>query len=320
MSKMGDSARNGLSQRDAQRLTDHLETCSKCTIVYEEVDEVGSHLAMVMIPLLLGGVVGGTLLSTLAAPTSAMAADLAIPALPHAVQAVAGAGTLAAPAVAGALSFGALASGTGAVVGGLAVAVVLGTGFALGTVPQAAPADPVTVAAPYGTAAPQGETDPSSTPTDNANGGSDGTGLGVGGVLDPGDGTVGGVVDGVTDTVGNTVNSVTDTVGNTVNTVTQTVNTVVPVVPPVVVNVGVNVTGTGTPGAHLTLNAGGVVYASTTIGNNGTFALNATVPQSVGSLTLVQTDQGLVGSLLGGVLVLLKPLLIGSSSGLPVHL
>jgi len=324
MSKMGDDVRNGLSQRDAKRLTDHLETCSKCTIVYDEVDEVGSHLAMVMIPILLGGVVGGGLLSTLAAPTSAMAADMFIPALPHAVEAVAGAGALAAPAVAGALSFGAIASGAGAVVGTLAVAAVLGSGIAVGSLPQTPPANPVSVAAPHVSASASASADPSPSGTPGAGdgaGGGTGTGTGVGGtvggVVDTVDGTVGGVVD----TVDTTVNTVTNTVNTTVNTVTNTVNTVVPVVPPVAVDVAVHVSGSGTPGAHLSLNAGGVVYATTTVAANGTFSIGATVPQSVGSLKLVKIDNGnLVGSLLGGVLVLLKPLLIGSSSGLPVSL
>jgi RNA polymerase sigma factor (sigma-70 family) len=330
MSKMGDDVRNGLSQRDAQRLTDHLETCSKCTIVYDEVDEVGSHLAMVMIPLLLGGVVGGGIISALAAPASAMAADLVIPALPHAVAAVGGVGALAAPTIAGALSFGAIASGTGALVGGIAVAAVLGSGIALGAAPQAAPADPVSVAAPHvSVTVSSAPADPSPSGTPGADDGSGaGAGAGgagggvVGGLVDTVDGTVGGVVDTVgntVNTVGNTVNTVTDTVNNTVNSVTNTVSTVVPVVPPVNVNVGVNISGTGTPGAHVTLTAGGILYATTTVGGNGLFSISASIPQSAGSATVKQTDTGLVGSLLGGVLVLLKPLVVSVSSGLPVH-
>ena len=133
MAHIGDHTRNGLSARDAERMTDHLEDCAKCTIVSEEVDEVGSHLALVMLPLLLGGIAGGTLLSQLAQPSSAMASEL-IPAMPQAVEAVAGGTAVAAPAIAGALSLGA-ATGTGAVVGSLAVAAVLGTTIALGAAP-----------------------------------------------------------------------------------------------------------------------------------------------------------------------------------------
>jgi RNA polymerase sigma factor (sigma-70 family) len=64
MSRLGEHARDGLSARDRERLTAHLAGCDRCTIVSEEVDEVGSHLAMVMLPLLLGGVAGGSLLAT----------------------------------------------------------------------------------------------------------------------------------------------------------------------------------------------------------------------------------------------------------------
>ena len=144
MAHLGDHIRNGLSTRDAERMTDHLEDCAKCTIVSEEVDEVGSHLAIVMLPLLLGGVVGGTLLSQLAQPSSSMAAEL-IPAMPQAVEAVAGGTAVAAPVIAGALSMGASTS-TGMVVGGLAVAAVLGTTIALGVTPPAL-SDPPTIVA-----------------------------------------------------------------------------------------------------------------------------------------------------------------------------
>jgi RNA polymerase sigma factor (sigma-70 family) len=300
MSKLGDNARNGLSQRDAQRLTDHLETCAKCTIVSEEVDEVGSHLAMVMIPLLLGGVVGGSVLATLSTPAGAMAAEMAIPAMPQAVEAVATAGAVAAPVIAGALSLGATA-GTGALVGSVALVAVLGSGIAVGVVPQAAPTEPISIAAPASTSAPSVDVEPkqgtdpnavdpgASSPTDPANPSSIPS-------------AVGGVVDGVG------------------GVVTQVVDTVATVVPPVDVTVAVNLSGTGTPGAHVALQAGGIVYASTTIGSNGSFSLSASaVPQSVGSLTAVQTvNQGLIGSLLNGVLVLLQPLVISVSSGLPV--
>ena len=135
MSRLGDHARDGLSARDAERLTDHLETCAKCTIVSEEVEEVGSHLAMVMLPLLLGGIAGGTLLSQLAEPTRAMAADMFIPAMPQTVEAIATGGAAAGTAIAGAFASAARPA-TSALVGGLAVAAVLGTGIAVGSLPD----------------------------------------------------------------------------------------------------------------------------------------------------------------------------------------
>src|SRR5690606_32392503 len=44
MSKLGEHARDGLGTRDRTRLLAHLEDCSRCVIVSEEVEEVGSHL------------------------------------------------------------------------------------------------------------------------------------------------------------------------------------------------------------------------------------------------------------------------------------
>jgi hypothetical protein len=312
MAHLGDHTRNGLSVRDAERMTDHLDDCAKCTIVCEEVDEVGSHLAYVMLPLLLGGIAGGTLLSQLAQPSSAMASEL-IPAMPQAVEAVAGGTAVAAPAIAGALSLGA-AAGPGAVVGSLAVAAMLGTSIALGAAP-AVVADPPVVASVVDATSPAAPavesssepkpTDPDNIPADagTVSGGEGGGGLGgtIGGVLD-GLGGDGGVVDGVTDVVG-------DTVDDVVETVTQPVT------------VTVSVSGTGTPGAGVALKAAGTVYATTTVSANGTYSISAGgIPQAVGNISVVQTvDQSLLGGLIGGVLNVLKPLKISSSSGgLPV--
>ena len=310
MAHLGDHTRNGLSARDAERMTDHLEDCEKCTIVSEEVDEVGSHLAMVMLPLLLGGIAGGGLLSALAQPSGAMAAEMAIPAMPAVVEAVAGGTVAGGTVVAGALSMGA-ATGTGAVVGSLAVAAVLGTTLALGISAPPASVEPpaaveqlVDVASPTAPAeavdtldtGPQ-LTDPANIP-DSVTGGVEGGGSTVGGVLDG----VGGLVGGVTDVVD-------DTVDDVVQTVTQPVT------------VTVSVSGTGTPGASVALKAAGTVYATTTVGANGSFSIAAGgIPEAVGNISVVQTvDQSLLGGLLGGVLNLLKPLHIGSSSGgLPV--
>jgi RNA polymerase sigma factor (sigma-70 family) len=303
MSHLGDHIRNGLGARDAERMTDHLEDCAKCTIVSEEVDEVGSHLAMVMLPLLLGGIAGGTLLSQLAQPSSSMAAEL-IPAMPQAVEAVAGGTAVAAPVIAGALTMGA-ATTSGALVGGLAVAAVLGTTIALGVVPPVADEPPVAVAVAeiQDVASPAAPTDdaptgvgPTATDPDNIPSLVGGVGDTLGGLLGgggEGEG-VGGVVDGVTDVVDDTLQDVVQTV-----------------------TVNVSISGTGTPGASVALKAAGTVYATTTVGANGTYSISAGgVPQAVGSISVVQTvDQSLLGGLIGGVLTVLKPLTISSSSG-----
>jgi RNA polymerase sigma factor (sigma-70 family) len=317
MSRLGDHARDGLSARDAQRLTDHLETCAKCTVVSEEVEEVGSHLALVMLPLLLGGIAGGTLLSQLSQPSSAMAADMLVPAMPQSVEAIATGGAAAGTALAGAFSLGGTVATTAAV-GGLAVAAVLGTGIAVGTLPPGpAPTDDSVVVASVDDDAPV-DASPESTspaadpgpagpsPTDIPSG-EGGTGTGGGG------GTVGGVVNGVTDTVGDVVDEVTDTVSDTVDDVTEVVQQ------PVVLTISAS--GSGTPGAKVSLQAAGTVYATTTVGSNGKYSISAGgIPETVGSLSVVQkVDQSLLGGIVNGVLQVLKPLTISSSSGgLPV--
>ncbi|HEV7742476.1 MAG TPA: sigma-70 family RNA polymerase sigma factor [Pseudolysinimonas sp.] len=295
MSRLGDRARDGLGARDAERMAAHLEECAKCTIVSEEVEEVGSHLAMVMLPLLLGGIAGGTLLSQLAQPSSASAAEMLVPALPQSVEAIATGGAAAGTALAGAFSL-AGAAGTTAVVGGLAVAAVLGTGIAVGTLPDPTPTTPATVVA-----AADDSVSPAATPsaTDPA---SDPGPAGPSPAEVPSGSAGGGVVDDVVDTVDETVTEV-------VNVVQQ----------PVVVTVAIS--GSGTPGAKVSLQAAGTIYATTTVGANGTYSISAGgIPQAVGSLSVVQkVDQSLLGGLLGGVLQVLKPLTISSSSGgLPV--
>ena len=134
--RASEHARDGLSNRDRERLTAHLADCDKCTIVSEEVDEVGSHLAMVMLPLVLGGVAGGSLLASLGEASSASAAGIPIPDVPIALQTMAGSGVLAAPIVGG-LSLGA-ATGAGSLVGGFAVAAVIAGSVALGLAPTVA--------------------------------------------------------------------------------------------------------------------------------------------------------------------------------------
>lgn len=300
MSRLGDHARDGLSTRDAERLTAHLDDCAKCTIVSEEVEEVGSHLAMVMLPLLLGGIAGGTLLSQLSEPTSAMAADMFVPAMPQTVEAIATGGAAAGTAIAGAFSLGSAAA-TSALVGGIAVATVLGAGIAVGSLPvqPEASTDQVVVAASDDDAL-----SPTTGATDPAN--------------DPGPsgpspsavpGALGGTLDQVTDGLGGTVGGVVDVVDDTVSEVVQVV------AQPIVVNVSIS--GTGTPGAQVSLQAAGSVYATTTVAANGTYSISAGgIPQAVGSLSVVQkVDQGLLGGLINGVLQVLKPLTISSSSG-----
>ena len=288
ISRIGDHARNGLSARDNERMTFHLATCSKCAIINEEVDEVGSRLALVMLPILLGGVAGGAMLATFGHAGSAMAAAAdVIPALPEAI----GAGAAAATTGGFALFGGATAPV--ALVGSLAIAVALGGAVIVttndtgadadntstsSTEPQAVPAeqDPV-VALTKGTASPS--------PVDPSN------------------------IDGVVGGAGEVVDSLVETITDDGQ----------------LANISLSLSGTGTPGAHLSLQALGQVYATTTVDANGNYSISAAaVPGGLASLDLVQTvDREYLKGLLGGVLGLvdtlvdglIKPLGLASSSG-----
>jgi hypothetical protein len=96
-------------------------------------------------------------------------------------------------------------------------------------------------------------------------------------------------------------------------------------------DIDLSLVGTATPGAHLSLQGAGLVYATTTVSSSGTFVLTVTgIPGGLSSLDLVQTVDrnylsGLVGTgggLLGGLLGtvdglindLIKPLALSSGS------
>lgn len=78
--RMGAYARGGLGKRETARLDRHLDDCTRCSIVAAEAQNVGSRLALVLLPLLLG--IGGA---------SAYAAQIA-----HSAAATAAAATAAA--------------------------------------------------------------------------------------------------------------------------------------------------------------------------------------------------------------------------------
>jgi hypothetical protein len=122
------------------------------------------------------------------------------------------------------------------------------------------------------------------TVTDTLDGGvADDLGTVLGGVDQVLEGDVGGAVGGVVDGITGVVDSVTGGA--------------------VVADVSLNLTGSGTPGANLSLQAAGQVYATTTVDANGAWALTATaIPGGVSSLDLVQqVDRDyLVGTLPGG--------------------
>jgi len=297
ISRVGEHARRGLSARDQERMTFHLATCAKCSIIAEEVDEVGSRLALVMLPILLGGVAGGAMLATFGHAGSAMAAAAdAIPALPEAI----GAGAAAAGAGASALGLFGSATAPVALVGSLAIAVALGGGVVAIT-SNAPDADNTasTSTSETGTdTVAQGPLavdvdDPTPTPSP----------------VDPS--SVDGVVGGVGTVLDSVVDTVTDDDGQ-------------------IATVSISLSGTGTPGAQVSLQALGQVYATTTVSADGHYSISASaIPGGLASLDLVQTVdreylKGLVGTgILGNVLgtvdelinKLVKPLGLASSSG-----
>ncbi len=327
MSRLGDRARNSLTAREKERVELHLLSCAKCAVISEEVEEVGSHLAMVMVPLLLGGVAGGALLASLAHPTAALAAEV-IPALPAAVHAVAGGGVLAAP-VLGGLSLGA-ATGTTAIIGSLAIIAVIGGGVALETaspppgpgssqLAEAGVAGSASASAAPGTGIvtkPEPGVDPSADPSDPAN-----TSALTGTVAN----TVGGVVNGVgqtVDGVGQTANGLLGGVTGVVNGVTAPLlNPITGGAPAVNATVDLHLAGSGTPGATVTAQVAGAVYSSI-VASNGTWSINVSgLPQSTtSSSATISQKVGLVSGLLGA-LGLTTPLSLNLNSlGLHVSL
>jgi len=337
MSRLGDNARHSLTPREQEKIQDHLRTCTKCAIISEEVDEVGSHLAMVMVPILLGAGVGGILLASLTHSAGAVAATSAAGAIPAAPASfvVLAAHTTFAPAVATGLSMGA-ATGVSALVGSIAVVAAVGGSVALGL------AAPAPTTAPVATA--QSSVAPSSAnasaiaaltapPTSSLLSNS-GSGV-LGGLLNGGstdDGGTTGLGTGVTNLVGGvtgTVDGVTSALGGTVSGVVGgvTTNVVDPLVGSLTPGVGttppgqaapggapvtttISISGSGTPGAVVAAQAGGIVYGTTTVGADGKFTLQVdALPSSTNALNLNQTL-----TLLGISLPIHIPLTLGSGS------
>lgn len=307
MSRFGEKARDGLSNRDRERLTVHLADCAKCTIVAEEVDEVGSHLAMVLLPLLLGGVAGGSLLATLAQSSPATAAASGIPDVPVALDTIAGSGVLAGPIVGG-LSMGA-ATGTGTLVGGFAVAAVIVGSVALGVAPtvdaEGSTPPPSAVEQEQTAGDVEADVDPGTTETDE-------------GVLDEALVPDTDVVDGVDGLIGETVDSVIDTITDDDGQVVDA-------------DIALHLVGTGTPGATITAQAAGTVYATVQVNASGQFVIDiAAFPGGLSSIDLVQTVDreylralalgsnplaDVLGLLDGLINALVKPLGLSSGGG-----
>ncbi|MCU1597557.1 MAG: sigma-70 family polymerase sigma factor [Glaciihabitans sp.] len=343
MSRLGESARHSLTARETEKLADHLESCAKCSIVSEEVEEVGSHLALVMLPILLGGVVGGAILSALGhagTAAAATAASAAIPVVPASFTVLAAPATFA-PAVASGLAMGA-ATSVSALVGSIVVVAAVGGGVALGighsnsaqdfarpTMDSSLSQDASGHRAP---GSHSGSTSPE-VPIGSVLGAlSTSSPAGAGGPMDPGSvlfesvsRTLGGVEAGVTDGA----SKLGDTTKNLVNTarakvVDPTLGAVTPGASPTgqaapggaPVTTSITLGGTGTPGAIVAAQAGGIVYGTAKVGSDGKFALQVdALPRN----TVLSLGQHL--TVLGIVLPIKIPLTIDTGGlGIAVHL
>jgi RNA polymerase sigma factor (sigma-70 family) len=312
IARLGDNARHSLTEREQQKMSDHLKTCAKCAIVSEEVDEVGSHLAMVLLPIMLGAGVGGILLASLThagAATATTAAASALPAIPASFTALAAPAAFA-PAVSTGLAMGA-STGVSALVGTVAVVAAIGGSVALG-LGGAGTSTPPSAGGSAPTSSPN-----SSTSTDlgsafrvNTGSGSGVVGDLLGGVTG-GDGTSGsglsGLTGGLTSGLTGTVNGLTTGLGNTVggvvnglgtNVVSPLLGALTPGASPTgqaapggaPVTAVVDLGGSGTPGATVAVQAAGVVYATTKVGSDGKWSVQIdALPTGVGSLNVSQT-------------------------------
>ncbi len=336
IARLGDNARHSLTAREQEKMSDHLKTCAKCMIVSEEVDEVGSHLAMVLLPIMLGAGVGGMLLASLSHATAATASALsALPTVPASFAAMAAPAAFA-PAVSTGLAMGA-ATGVSALIGSVAVIAAIGGSVALGlggagTSPNSHAAGSVPTSSPtattttdLGAAASSGKGAVGNL-LDGVTGGSSGTSGVTGGL--------GGTVNSLTGGLGDTVNGLTSGVGGTVGSVVNGLNNTV--VAPIVgaltpgasptgqaapggapVTTVVQLGGTGTPGAVVAAQAGGVVYGTAKVASNGTWSIRINaLPAGVNTLNLQQTL-----TLLGITLPINIPLTLNTGGlGVVIHL
>ena len=301
IARLGDFARNGLTARERTRVSDHLATCARCSIISEEVDEVGSRLALVMLPLLLGGIAGGGLLALLSVPTSAAAATLT-PVLPPAFAVTA----VAAPTVAAGLTVSSMAA---PLIGALAVAIAVSGGLAVSnTAPVRLAPVSISVAQSHGS----GTTSTPRLPTSTDATGSTLASATAG--LVPVSGAIGSPFLGVlgSPATKSTVVGVATVVDSVVKDLTNPVNSLIPGVSigtggdaenirlpravPVAVASTLDLAGTGIPGATVSLQAAGAVYATTTVTVQGTWVIHVTaLPTSVVGLQLKQTAASALG-------------------------
>ncbi|RZU64267.1 RNA polymerase sigma factor (sigma-70 family) [Microterricola gilva] len=161
--RLGTYTRGSLSPRDTTRLEKHLDDCARCTIAASEARDVGSRLALVLLPLTAG--IGGAAAYAHWLQTGGPASQLAVGAMPASITA----GGIAAGGTAVGSSTNSSGSVSGMTVAGIVGVVAVAAGVvaavALGpTLFAQHPAPPSTVAdgsLPTPDASPDGSPDES---------------------------------------------------------------------------------------------------------------------------------------------------------------
>ncbi|ROR81035.1 RNA polymerase sigma factor, sigma-70 family [Plantibacter flavus] len=187
ISRLGSYARGNLSARDTAKVESHLDACQRCTIVAAEAKEVGSRMALVLLPLVAGaagaagytawlqtngpsatvvaampaGVTGGVALTAHLSASVAAGGGVAASGVAGSSGAASGAGVASGAGLAGAATAG-LSGGIIAAIGVGVVAAVTAGALVLGPMVFSPGADAPT----SDTAA--GSTDPSAAPSPSA--------------------------------------------------------------------------------------------------------------------------------------------------------
>jgi RNA polymerase sigma factor (sigma-70 family) len=110
--RMSDYVRDDLSPRARERFDQHLEGCTRCSILLEEIDDVGRRLAVVLLPIALGSAAAAGLLAASGKAAEAVAVASGGSPEPSTSSAAAGAvsssrqGLLVAAATVGVLALG----------------------------------------------------------------------------------------------------------------------------------------------------------------------------------------------------------------------
>ncbi|WP_285036864.1 sigma-70 family RNA polymerase sigma factor [Plantibacter sp. ME-Dv--P-095] len=138
ISRLGSYARGNLSARDTAKVEAHLDACQRCTIVAAEAKDVGSRMALVLLPLVAGAAGATGYLAWLQTDGPASTAVVAMPATVtggaaltahlggHAASGAAAGGSGGAGVAAVGTVGAATAAGTAGLSGGLVAAIGVG--------------------------------------------------------------------------------------------------------------------------------------------------------------------------------------------------